>query len=136
MHQAVDAFFHFDERAEIGQLAYAPFNDGADGVTLRHGGPGIGLQLLDTERDAAVLRLHIEHYGFYLVADFDHFARMLHAPAPGHFGDVDQPLDAGLQLDKSAVVGDADDASHDARAHGVIDRNRFPRIGQQLFQPE
>ena len=60
--------------------------------------------------------LHFEHDGFYLIADLNHLGRMLHAAAPGHFRDVDQPLDARLQLDESSVVGDADDAADHARA--------------------
>ena len=53
--QPVDAFFDLDEGAEIGEFANAAFDDAADGVALVDRGPGIGLELLDAERDAAVL---------------------------------------------------------------------------------
>src|ERR1700757_1276066 len=45
MHQTVDAVFDLDERAEVGEVAYAPFDDGAGGILLLELLPRILLEL-------------------------------------------------------------------------------------------
>src|ERR1017187_9604481 len=136
MHQAVDAFFDFNESAEVGELADTAFDDGADSITIRYGGPGIGFELFDAERDAALAGFDFEHDGFHLVAHLDHFAGMLHAAAPGHFGDVDEAFDAGFEFDESAVIGNADDTADDTRGTGVALVDAFPGVGNELLQSE
>src|SRR5215472_2460868 len=88
VNQPVNALFDFDESAEIGELSYAAFDNGADGVTVSNGGPWIGLELLNAQRNAPVAWFHFEDHGLNLVADLDHLAGMLHAAAPGHFRNV------------------------------------------------
>jgi hypothetical protein len=61
--QAVDAFLDLDEGAEIGELANAAFHHRADAVALLDRGPGVRLELLDAQRNAAVLGLHLQHHG-------------------------------------------------------------------------
>src|SRR5216683_1355876 len=60
VHQAVKALFDFDERAELGDVAHLAGDDSADRILLRHQQPGIGLRLLDAQRDAAVARLDVQ----------------------------------------------------------------------------
>jgi hypothetical protein len=57
-------------------------------------------------------------------------------PRPRHLGDVDQALDALLQLDECAVVGDRDHAALDAVADPVLLLDALPRIGLELLQAE
>jgi hypothetical protein len=45
MDQAIDAVLDFDERAEIGQVAYAAFHRHAHGIFIVQRIPGIGRQL-------------------------------------------------------------------------------------------
>ena len=60
-----------------------------------------------------------EHHRVHGVADVQDLRRVLDALAPRHLADVDQPFDAGLELDERAVVGEADDlAAHRARRPG------------------
>src|SRR5450631_1262524 len=61
---------------------------------------------------------------------------MLHPFRPGHFADVDQSFNALLQFDERSVVGDADHASVDVRAHGVAVLCIQPWIGRELFKAE
>src|ERR1051326_824255 len=129
MYQPIDPFFNLDERTEIRQLANAAFNHGADTVAFRDRSPGIGLQLLDAQRNAAVPRLHFEHHGLHLVADPNHFARVLHPPAPRHFRDVNETLHAGLQLYERSVVCDAHDTADYTPAKRIIRSDILPRIG-------
>jgi len=55
---------------------------------------------------------------------------------PAHLGDVHQPLDAGLQFDKGAVVGDVGDAALELGAGRVFELDAFPRIGFELLHAE
>ena len=55
---------------------------------------------------------------------------------PGHLGDVDQALDALLQLDEGAVVGDRDHLALDAVADLVLLVDALPRIRLELLQAE
>ena len=136
VHQSVDTVFDFNECAEIGQIANPAFNGGADRILVMQRVPGIGCQLPHTERDAPLLRIHVQHHGLDLVAHIDQFRGMLHAFGPGHFADVNQALDALLQLYKGAVVGDTDDASADPGADGIAMLRVQPRVGRKLFEAE
>src|SRR5713226_6014996 len=104
MHQTVDALFNLEKSTEVSQLPDPPLDDTPAAVSLRHGGPGIGPELLDPELNPPFPRLHFENHRLHLIAGLDHVARMLHPPAPGHFGDVDQAFDAGLDLDERSVI--------------------------------
>ena len=98
MHEAVDAFFNLDESAKVSELADPAFYHTADRVALVHGRPGVGFELLDAERNAALRRLHFQHDAFDIVSDFHYFGRVLHAPRPGHLGDVNQILRRRLPI--------------------------------------
>jgi hypothetical protein len=58
---------------------------------------------------------------------------MLDLLGPGHLGDVDEALDALLELHERAVVGEAHDLALDAHAHRVLQRGRRPGIGLELL---
>jgi len=51
-------------------------------------------------------------------------------------GDVDEPLDAGLELDEGAVVGDVGDAALEAGADRELGLDALPRIGLKLLHAE
>jgi hypothetical protein len=55
---------------------------------------------------------------------------------PVHLGDVHQALDALLDLDEGAVVGEVGDLAEQARALRVAARNADPRILAELLQAE
>src|SRR6185503_2724620 len=74
--------------------------------------PGIGLQLLQAERDALALPVDVEDLHLELLADLHHFGRVRHA-AVAHIGDVQQAVHAA-QVDEGAEVGDV---LHDAFAY-------------------
>ena len=136
MDQAVDAVFDFDEGAEVGQVAHAAFDRHADGELLVQRIPRIGRQLPHAERNAALGRVHVQHHAFHLIADVDQLRRMLHALRPGHLADVDQAFDSLFQFDERAVVGDADDASANVRAHGIAMLGIEPRIRRELLESQ
>src|SRR5438874_9634221 len=54
----------------------------------------------------------------------------------GHFADVDQAFNSLLQLDEGSVVGHADHASANMRAHGIAVLGVEPRVRRELLKPE
>src|SRR5690606_15710809 len=55
---------------------------------------------------------------------------------PAHLGDVDQALDARLQLHEGAVVGDVRHRAGEAGADRVFGLDALPRIRLQLLDAE
>ena len=133
VNQPVDALFHLDEGAEVGQVADLALEPRADRVLLGELLPRVRLDLLQAEADAVRLLVEVEHLALDLLPDRQQLGRVLHLLRPGHLGDVDQPLDALLELDEGAVVGEAHDLALDARAHRVLDGRGRPRVGLQLL---
>ena len=136
MNQAVDPLFEPDEDAEVGDVADRATHLGADRVLLLDHAPRVRLDLLHAQRDLAVLLVDVEDHRLDLVADGDHLGRVLDPLGPGHLGDVDEALDAGLQLDERAVVGERDDATPDAHADRVAHGGVHPGIGLDLLETQ
>src|ERR1700685_926611 len=134
--QSVDAIFDFDERAEVGQVADATFHGHSYREFFVQQIPGIGSQLPHTQGDSPLGRIHVEHYAFHLIADIDQLRGMLHALGPSHLADVNQAFNALFQLDERAVVGDADHASTNVRAHGITMLGIKPRVGRELLEAQ
>ena len=134
--QTVDAVFDLDEGAEVGEVADAAFDDGTDGVLVLELLPGIVLELLHAERDAAVVGVDREDDGVDFVAGLDHLGGVLHPLGPGHFGDVDEAFDALLELDERAVVGDREDAAADLGADRVALDGVEPGVRRELLEAE
>jgi hypothetical protein len=65
--EAVDAVFDLDEGSEVGEVADATLDDGAGGVLVLELLPGIVLELLHPEGDAAVVGVDGEDDGVDLV---------------------------------------------------------------------
>ena len=98
--------------------------------------PRVALDLLQAERDAARAGIDAEHHRLDAVADVEDLRRVLDPLAPRHLADVDQPLDAGFELDERAVVGQADDLAAHPRADRIALDDVRPRIGHQLLVAE
>src|SRR6185437_4383327 len=136
VHQPVNAVLDLDEGAEIGQVAHPPLDDAAGREALRQRLPGVGLGLAQRERHPPLARVHVQHHGFQFLLQRHQLGGMLGPFRPGQLGDVDQPLDALLQLDETAVIGDAHHLAVHMRADGVALARIRPRIGQQLLEAE
>ncbi len=136
MDEAVDTVFDLDEGAEIGEVANATLNDGAGGVLVLKLLPGIVLELLHAERDAAVVRVDRENKRVDLVAGFDELRRVLHALGPGHLGDVDEAFDTLFELDEGSVVGDREDATANLGADGIALGGVEPGVRGELLEAE
>ena len=137
VHHAVDVAVQADEQAELGDVLDLALELGAGGILLDERLPRIALGLLEAERDAPLLRIDVEHLHLDLLGGRDDLARMHVLLRPPHLGDVDQALDARLQLDEGAVVGDVGDAALEARrSTGYLAVDALPRIGLELLHAE
>src|SRR5437762_3424756 len=85
---------------------------------------------------AAVGGVAVEHLDLDLLAHLEHLRGMRHPLGPRHLRDVDQALDAPLDLDEGAVLGEAHDLAADARVDRQALGDRRPRIGHDLLHAE
>src|SRR5690606_11059823 len=134
--QTVDARLDLDECAERREVAHLALDTRADRILLRQREPRILLDLLHAERDLLVVAIDHQHDRLDLVADVHQLRRVLHDPRPRHLTDVDETLDALLQLDECAVVRDRHDLAAHAHTDRVLPLDVLPRIRQQLLEAE
>src|SRR5467141_653901 len=136
VHKPVEAILDFDERAKLRNVPHFAGDDCAHRILLRNQQPGIRLGLLDTQRNAPVARLDIEHNDIHFIADFGDLRRMLDLLVPTHLRHVYQAFDTLFQLHEHAVVHDSDDLALHLPARRILFRCAYPRIGDQLLHPQ
>src|SRR5690606_7648847 len=136
VHQAVDAAVQADEDAEVGDRLDLAFDLVALLVQDREGFPRVGRDLLHAQRDAATLLVNVEDHDLDLVTDLHDLGRVDVLVGPVHLGHVDQALDARLDLDERAVIGDVGDLAEHAGVGRVAARDVVPRILAQLLEAE
>src|SRR5206468_712972 len=129
VHQPIETLFDFDERAELGDIAHLAGHDRAHWILLRDEQPGVGLRLLDSERNAPIAWLDVQHYDVHFIANFGNLRGVLDLLVPAHFGNVHEAFDALFQLDKHAIVHDPNDFAPDLSAGRIFLRRSHPRIG-------
>src|SRR4029077_19420464 len=136
MHHAVDAAVEADEQTEFGDVADRALDVGAGRVIGGEGNPGILLGLLEPKRNAALLRIDLEHLHLDLLARRNDLAGMDVLFGPAHLRHVDQAFHAGLELDEGAVVGDVGDGALEARANRIFGGDALPGISFELLDAE
>src|SRR5262249_15582729 len=110
--------------------------DRAGRILLDEDLPRIAHGLLEAERDAALDRIDLEDLHLDLLGGRHDLARVHVLLGPRHLGDVDQALDARLELDDRAVVGDVGHAALEAGADRELGLDALPRIIEQLLHAE
>src|SRR5262245_46229418 len=133
MNQAVDLFLDLDERAELGEVTNLALDSRTDGVLVRQVVPRVALDLFQTKRNASSRRIDSQHHRVDVVADIQNLRRVLDALAPRHLGNVNQPLDARLELDERSVIGEADHFAFNTGADWIPLHHVRPWIGNQLL---
>src|SRR5271155_3075266 len=103
VYQAFDALLKLNERAVVGHADHPPGYVRAHGITVLGIKPRIGGQLLESQRNALLLFVVLQHLHLNLVADVYQVARV-RQPSPGHVGDVQQSVKAA-EIDERAVLG-------------------------------
>src|SRR5580704_9250934 len=136
VHHAVDVAVEAEEQAELGLVLDFAFDHRAGWIFLDEHLPRIAHGLLEPERDAALDRIDLEHLHFHFLRRRDDLAGMHVLFGPRHFGDVDQALDARLQFDERAVVGDVGDAAGESGADRILGLDALPRIVEQLLHAQ
>ena len=135
MDHAVDVVVEADEQAELGDVADLAFHGAAGRILLLEQLPRIAEALLEAERDAALVRIDLEHHHLDLLTGRDDLAGMDVLLGPAHLGDVDQTFHPRLELDEGAVVGDVGDATGELGADRILELDALPGIGPSCFMP-
>ena len=136
MNHAVDVVLQTDEQAELGGVLDFALDGRAHRMGSHKGFPGIGHGLLEAQRDTALGGIDVQHDDIDFLAGGNDLARVDVLLGPGHFGHVDQTLDAGFQLNKRAVVGDVGDAAGELGTHRVLGFHAVPRVGLELLHAQ
>ena len=125
-----------DEHAEVGDRLDQSFDLVALLVVDRELFPRIRHALLHAERDAAALLVDFQDHHLDLVAELHDLGRMDVLVRPVHLGHVDQALDALLDFDERAVVGQVGDLAEQAGAGRVTARQADPRVFAELLHAQ
>src|SRR5206468_1792107 len=99
-------------------------------------GPGVAESLLQAEREAALRLADGQDYSIDVVTLLEDVGRLVDAFGPGHLGHVDEALDAGLDPNEGAEVGEPSDGSGDTLADGVALSGRVPGLRLKLLEAE
>ena len=102
VNQAFDALFEFYECAVVGDADYAPGYMSAHWIAVFRIEPGIGGQLLESERHPLLIFIVFQHLDLDLIADIHQIARMRQA-SPRHVGNVQQTVQAS-EIHESSVL--------------------------------
>ena len=77
MNQAIYAIFNFDEGAKVRQVSHPSVDPTANLVTLIQSLPGIILNLLHAQTDAARFWIDAQNFNFDVISGIDDLAGML-----------------------------------------------------------
>src|SRR5579859_6162446 len=133
--KSFDIVAKLDERAECGDTRDFAFHDLADFVLLEPLAPDV-VDLLDAERDAAIIGIDLQNLGRDGFALFENFMRILDALRPAHVADVDESVKAFFDFHEGAELRDVADFSCDNGADGILFGNENPGIGERLLDAE
>src|SRR5271166_1590112 len=132
MDEALDAGLELDESAIVRDVGDTAGIARADRVFRFDAVPGIVLELLHAERDAVCLVIDLDDLDLHLLADVEHFGRVIDAP-PGDVGDVEETVDAA-EVYKRPVVGDVLDHAVDDLALFQVLHQLLALLGARLLQ--
>ena len=108
MDQPINPFIKPDERPKICHTLDLPFDLGPLRVFLFDDIPGVCGRLFHAQRNLPAMLVHVKNLGFDRFPSGHDFGWMADFVRPGHLRDMNQPLDAGFQLHKSPIIGQAD----------------------------
>jgi hypothetical protein len=121
VQQTLEVLLELDEDAEVGDLGDGAADDHAGLVVLGDGvEPGVLGELLEAQGDPLLLAVHVDNDALDLVALLEQLVGVGDLLGPGDIGDVEEAVDAGLDLDERAVVGEVADGALDDRAVRVL----------------
>ena len=104
MAEAFHAGHQLDEHSELGRAAYLAFDHVTHFVGTEEGLPGIGLQLLNTERKTAIGRVDIQNNGLNNLTLFHQLRWVFDVGGPRHVRDVDEAVDAFFNFNERTEI--------------------------------
>ena len=134
--ESFDTVLRLCEHTEVGDVADNCLVDGTDGILVADALPRIGGELLQTERHLPVLAIDGKDLSLYLVSDLEELLSAMQPGGPGHFGNMDETLDTGLDLHECTVVGDKDHLALDGVTDLEVGVEVVPRMGSKLLVAE
>ena len=114
------------------RLRTTPLTLAADAVAGGELLPGVGLGLAQRQRQPALVDVDLGDDDLDLLAGVEEALGVLDLLGPRHLGDVDQALDALLELDERAVVDHVGDLAGDLLADRVAGLDVRPRVLEAL----
>src|SRR6185436_13424544 len=105
-------------------------------IALADAGPRIFPDLFHAESDTLLLDVDIEDDGLDRITLLEHLRRVTNFARPVQIGNVHQAVDAFLEADEDAEVGDVLHAAADMAADRMIEAQRFPGVGRCLLESE
>src|SRR5262249_54672144 len=96
--------------------------------------PRVGLGLLHAQRNLLLLLVDVQHLHLDGFAAGDDLAGVVDAARPAHLRDVDEPLDACLELDEGAVGHHVDDLALVPAADRVLGGDIVPRVRHAVLE--
>src|SRR5262249_16810476 len=123
-----------DEGAVVGEVADGAGDDGALRVLAGDLVPRVGLDLLHAQRDFLLVPVDVQDLHLNHVADLHQLVGVVDPLRPRHLPDVDEALDARLQLDEGAVGHDVDDLALVAGARRVLLGDVLPRARRLVLE--
>ena len=137
MEQALEIVLERDEHAEVGDLGDLALEVGAHEVSVGDVVlPRVLGELLHAESHALLLLVDGEDDRLDDVALLDHLLRVADLACPRHVADVQQTIDAFLDLDEGAVVGEVAHPATNDRADRVLVLDQVPRVVLDLLHAE
>src|SRR5438445_11918459 len=104
MIQGFQVLAEFNERAKADKAGDLSLHHIARFMRTDKLVPGIWLEVFDRERHATIFRINPGNNRFDLLAFFQKLTRMFYSARPRNVGNVDQTVDAFLNLNESAKV--------------------------------
>ena len=132
MDEALDTRLELNKRAVVGDVRHAALQLLADTVARLDVRPRVFLQLFHPERDAVRLVVDLDDAHLDLLADGQHFARVVDSP-PGDIGHMQKSVDAA-EVDEGAVVGEVLDRAVDHLAFGEVGDDLVALLGPALLE--
>src|SRR6185503_10700333 len=135
-NEALDVVADIDDYALVHQADNLAAQLGADRIGLTDPQPRILGRLLETKRDPLVLGIDVENHDIDRVTFLHHFRRVLNALGPGHVGDVNQSIDARLDLHERTKAREVANLPVETGADRILLRQHHPRILLRLLHAE
>ena len=137
VQEPLQSGLEFHEHAEVRHFGHLASEDGAGDVRLRNPSlPRVFFHLLQAQGDALLVLVHAEDDASDLLALFEHLGRMADLLRPRHVAGVEQAVDAFLDLDERAVVGEVSHDALDDRSRRILFLDQHPGVDLGLLHAE